>query len=174
MENDTGSVSPFTGEVVAQAFESAQAVVVLLTPDDEARLHEELRRPEEPDYEVQLTAQPRQNVLLEAGMALGYQPTRTIFVELGHLRPISDLAGRNVIRLDGTVQGLHALAGRLEAKARATRTERIRLMAPPSRVRGVEAWKPTPGPGRRYPTTGGGGRPIQTRGHSLKWVSPRA
>jgi hypothetical protein len=48
-------------------------------------------------------------------MALGYQPTRTIFVELGHLRPISDLAGRNVIRLDGTVESLHALAGRLQA-----------------------------------------------------------
>jgi Predicted nucleotide-binding protein containing TIR-like domain len=110
----TGSVNPFTGEVVAHAFKVAQAVVVLFTPDDEARLHEELRGPTEPDYEVMLTGQPRPNVLLEAGMALGHQPNRTIFVELGHLRPMSDLAGRNVIRLNGSPARLNDLVGRLE------------------------------------------------------------
>lgn len=54
-------------------------------------------------------------MLLEAGMALGHQPSRTIFVEIGHLRPVSDLTGRNVIRLNGTAEPLNALAGRLEA-----------------------------------------------------------
>jgi hypothetical protein len=39
---------------------------------------------------------------------------RTILVEIGHTREISDLAGRNAVRLDGTPQKLNTLAGRLE------------------------------------------------------------
>lgn len=109
----TGSGSPFTGEVVARAFAEAQAVVVLFTPDDEARLHPSLHGPNEPEYEVKLVGQPRPNVLLEAGMAFGAQPTRTILVELGDLRPVSDLAGRNAIRLGSTPVPLQALVQRL-------------------------------------------------------------
>jgi predicted nucleotide-binding protein len=109
----TGSGSPFTGEVVARAFAEAQAVVVLFTPDDEARLHPSLHGPNEPEYETKLVGQPRPNVLLEAGMAFGAQPTRTILVELGDLRPVSDLTGRNAIRLGSTPDPLQALVQRL-------------------------------------------------------------
>jgi predicted nucleotide-binding protein len=69
----TGSASPYVGDVVRRAFDVCQAVVVLMTPDDEARLRPELRDEGEP--EEALTGQPRPNVLLEAGMALAPAPT---------------------------------------------------------------------------------------------------
>jgi hypothetical protein len=111
----TGKATPYNGEVVARAFNEATAVVVLMTPDDEARLHTDLRSDDEPPHELELTGQPRPNVFLEAGMALQAQPNRTIFVEIGSLRPASDLDGLNVVRLSVTPGPLMALAGRLEA-----------------------------------------------------------
>lgn len=93
-------------------FVRAQAAVVLFTPDDEARLHEDLQSPDEPPHERELTCQPRPNVLIEAGMALAFQPDRTIIVQVGHLRPVTDLGGRHVVHL-GTPGSLVALATRL-------------------------------------------------------------
>jgi len=112
--SQTGKGSPYNGEVVARAFREATAVIVLMTPDDEARLHPELHEPHESEYELELTGQARPNVLLEAGMALQAQPDRTIFVEIGALRPASDLLGLNVVRLAGAAGSLLALAMRLE------------------------------------------------------------
>ena len=39
--------------------------VVLMTPDDEVRLKEELRKEDDPAYESELTGQARANVLFE-------------------------------------------------------------------------------------------------------------
>lgn len=88
---------------------------MLFTPDDEARLRDDFHGPKEPDYEISLTPQARPNVLFEAGMAFGAHPNRTVLVELGELRPFSDVAGRHAVRLDGTDQALRDIAGRLEA-----------------------------------------------------------
>ncbi len=110
----TGRTTPYNGEVVARAFQEATAVIVLMTPDDEARLHPALRTDHEAAHEIELTGQPRPNVFLETGMALQAQPDRTIFVEIGTLRPASDLEGLNVVRLGGTPGPLLALSGRLE------------------------------------------------------------
>ena len=114
MVRSTGIATPYTGEVVARAFEQVQAVVVLLTPDDEARLHESLRKVDDPVHETSLTGQPRPNVFFEAGMAFGRHPDRTIIVEVGLLRPASDLLGRNTVRMGSTEGPLEALANRLE------------------------------------------------------------
>ena len=95
--------SPFTGQVLEQAFDSVKAVVVVLTPDDEARLRPPLLTPDDPAYESRLTPQPRPNVIFEAGMAFGRHPRKTILVEVGrNLRPFSDITGRHVIRMDGS------------------------------------------------------------------------
>ncbi|MGP0103374.1 MAG: TIR domain-containing protein [Solirubrobacteraceae bacterium] len=110
----TNSGAPYVGDVLAGGFSNAQAVVVLLTPDDEARMTEELRGEHEPDHETALIGQARPNVLFEAGMAFGTHPDRTIVVELGTLRPFSDIHGRHTIRLDGTVPPLREIARRLQ------------------------------------------------------------
>ena len=110
----TGQGSPFIGQILEAAFARAQAVVVLMTPDDSVRLHPDLVLPGERAFEEEVHCQPRPNVLFEAGMAFGYNPTRTILVEVGTLRPVSDLGGRHTVRL-GTEETLKALARRLES-----------------------------------------------------------
>ena len=110
----TGGTSPYIGEILDAAFSKAHAVVVLLTPDDEAQLREPLRRDNDPPYEVELSGQARPNVLFEAGMAMGRNKDRTILVELGTLRPFSDVAGRHVINFGDNSQCRQELAKRLE------------------------------------------------------------
>lgn len=109
----SGSAAPYVGDLLQAAFEAAQAVVVLLTPDDLAVLREDLRSGDDPHYESSLTGQARPNVLFEAGMAFGRNPTQTVLVEIGRLRPFSDIGGRHVIRLDGSVVRRQELALRL-------------------------------------------------------------
>lgn len=111
---ETEKGSPYIGEVLENAFERAAAVVVLLTPDDEAKLRDNLAGDMDPDYERNLTGQSRPNVLFEAGMAFGLHPDRTILVEYGELRPFSDVFGRHVVRLDGTERPLRDIADRLK------------------------------------------------------------
>jgi predicted nucleotide-binding protein len=110
----TGKASPFIGEVLETGFSIAQAVVILLTGDDEAKLKEDYLTEDDPEYEKRLTPQPRPNVLFEAGMAFGLCPERTILVELGKIRPFSDVAGRLTVRLNDTSRARNELAQRLE------------------------------------------------------------
>ena len=111
----TGRTSPYIGEILNAAFSKAHAVVVLMTPDDDARLREPLRSDSDPPHETELSGQARPNVLFEAGMAMGRNEDRTILVELGTLRPFSDIAGRHVIRLDDTTPRRQELAQRLQS-----------------------------------------------------------
>ena len=109
----TGETAPFVGNILDQAFLHAQAVVVLLTGDDEARLRPEYHTEKMPDYERNLTPQSRPNVLFEAGLALGRFPKQTIIVEVGELRPFSDIAGRHTIRLNNSTKTRQDVAQRL-------------------------------------------------------------
>jgi hypothetical protein len=96
------------------AFTKAQAVVVLLTPDDVAQMREPFRNTSDPPYEAQMTGQARPNVLFEAGMAMGRNPDRTVIIELGAVRPFSDIAGRHTVKLSNDPEARHELAQRLE------------------------------------------------------------
>lgn len=109
----TGKGSPYIGEVLDAAFEKASAVVVLMTPDEVAYLQPQYGHGDD-DPEIQPAPQARPNVLFEAGMALGRDQERTILVEVGDVRPFSDVAGRHVVRLDNTVGTRQALAIRLQ------------------------------------------------------------
>ena len=110
----TGKGSPYIGDILDAMFSRAHAVVVLFTPDDEARLKEEFRGANEPPFETELSGQARPNVLFEAGRAMGRYPDRTILVELGILRPFSDISGIHVVRLDNSARTRHDLVQRLE------------------------------------------------------------
>jgi predicted nucleotide-binding protein len=111
----TGSAAPYVGDAVARAFPLVQAVVVILTPDDEARLLPVLHGPNEPRHEKELTGQARPNVLFEAGMALALHPDRTVLAEIGRVRPFSDVAGRHMVRLTGAPASLNSLAMKLKS-----------------------------------------------------------
>jgi predicted nucleotide-binding protein len=98
-ESLTGKPSPYIGEVIDAGFRHAQAIVVLFTPDDEAKLRDKFISRREQAIERRLTGQPRQNVIFEAGMAFSKYPANTILVKVGNLRPMSDVAGLHILNL---------------------------------------------------------------------------
>lgn len=110
----TGGTSPNTVDVVRRAPEIAQAIVVLVTPDDTVVLHPDLAREQDPDFETAVGSQARPNVLVELGMALMAYPDRTIIIEMGSLRPISDLSGLHVVRFDGSGPAIARVVSRLK------------------------------------------------------------
>jgi hypothetical protein len=107
--------TPYIGEVLNVALKAAQAVLVLLTPDDVAYLRPDYAG-EHDDDEKTPCGQARPNVLFEAGMAMGHDSGRTVLVQLGKLRAFSDVAGRHILRLTGSVSSRQQLAQRM-AKA---------------------------------------------------------
>jgi predicted nucleotide-binding protein len=109
---ETGMASPHNLDAVRAAMDVGQAVVVVLTAEDRAGLLPELADGDDDD-DVVLRAQPRQNVILEAGLAMGIDRSRTILVELGPIRRASDFDGLNVVRLSDTASSRNALRSRL-------------------------------------------------------------
>jgi len=111
----TGEPSPYVGTILDVAFREAAAIVVLFTPDDEARLRKPFRRPNEPVYEKNLTTQARPNVLFEAGMAFGRNPKSTVLVQMGEVgRPFSDVAGRHIVHLNNSTSRRKELSTKLK------------------------------------------------------------
>ncbi len=108
----TGQGSPYIGQVLDAALGHASAIVVLMTPDEIAYLQPRYGSGDD-DPETRPAAQARPNVLFEAGMALGRDPNRTVLVEVGDVRPFSDIAGRHAIRLTNDVSRRQELATRL-------------------------------------------------------------
>jgi predicted nucleotide-binding protein len=92
--------SPYVGEILDAAFREAAAIIVLLTPDEEARLKPVFVSSGDPEHERRFSGQARPNVLFEAGMAFGRDPNSTILVQLGDTRPFSDVGGRHVLHLN--------------------------------------------------------------------------
>lgn len=109
----TGRASPYIGEILDVAFGHAQAIVVLLSPEDEVRLAPDLQGSDEAQDERQFMMQPRPNVIFEAGMGFGRNPDRTILVEVGNVKAFSDIAGRHVVRLSNDESRRRDLADRL-------------------------------------------------------------
>ena len=105
--------SPYVGEILDAAFGEAAAIVVLLTPDEEARLKREFVQARDPNFERELSGQARANVLFEAGMAFGKNPNSTVLVQLGETRPFSDVGGRHVIHLSDSPASRQEFATKL-------------------------------------------------------------
>ena len=109
---------PYTGEVLDRALEIVQAVVVLFTPDDLVRLRHDLQADHERDVSGQRT--PERALRSRAGVRR--HPNRTVIVEYGRLRGLSDLFGRHAVRLERGVPALQDLAARLRTVGCAIKT----------------------------------------------------
>jgi hypothetical protein len=130
------TANPFIGQILDAGFDMAQAVVVLLTGDDVARVQRSFER-------EKLTPQARPNVLLEAGMALGRFPERTILVQIGEIRGVSDISGRYILRLDRPDgEALSELLNRLSAAHCTVDQPSVPVEPLPA---GFRALKPDPG-----------------------------
>jgi len=110
----TQKASPYIGEILDVAFDQAQAVIVMFSGDYYARLREEFLRQNDQPWEKEFTPQPRPNVIFEAGMAMGRNVDRTLLVQVGELRLISDIAGRHITRLDNSPEKRQELVTKLQ------------------------------------------------------------
>jgi predicted nucleotide-binding protein len=106
--------NPYIGDVLDSAMEKVSAVVVLFSPDDEARLKADLCSKEERTTEGKLLGQPRPNVIFEAGLALGRHPEKTLLVQIGKVRGFTDIAGKHVARLSNDIPKRNDVAMRLK------------------------------------------------------------
>src|SRR5258708_20230867 len=88
--------NPWTLDVIDTAMEKVQAVVVLFSPDDEAKLKDEFCDKNERRTEGRLKGQPRPNVIFEAGLALGRHQAKTLLVQVGEVRGFTDILGKHI------------------------------------------------------------------------------
>ena len=110
----TGQSTPNIQSILDYAFNTAQACVVLLTPDEEVRLRPEYRTDRDKHVESQTGGQARPNVLWEGGMAYGRDHGKTVIVEIGSLRPFTDIAGLHIIRMDNFPSDIKVFGESLE------------------------------------------------------------
>jgi predicted nucleotide-binding protein len=106
--------APYVGEVLEAVFARARAIVVLLTPDDLAQLRPDLLLPADAPFERRLMGQARPNVLFECGMAFSSHPDRTVVVQIGTIRPFSDIVGRHVVHMTNEFSKRQELATKLQ------------------------------------------------------------
>lgn len=109
----TGIPNPYVGDVVVAGMGMADATLVLLTPDDVVSLRPDLVRDSDTADERSISGQARPNVYYEAGIADALGRERTVIVEVGRVKPFSDVAGRHVVRFDGTDASRNSLVSRL-------------------------------------------------------------
>jgi len=81
--------------------------------DDEAKLKAGFIKSNDPVHEKRLTGQARANVLFEAGMAMGRNPASTVLVQVGEMRPFSDIGGRHVVHLSNSAETRSEFATKL-------------------------------------------------------------
>jgi len=110
----TSNANPYIGDILRHGIGSAQACLVLLTPDEDVRLSRSFVRPTD-SKERSFRGQPRPNVIFEAGLALADAPDRTIVLEIGDCRSFSDVLGRYLMKFNGAPGERHDLKARLRA-----------------------------------------------------------
>lgn len=106
--------TPSTIDIVRSGMRLADAVVVLMTPDDLGRVKPEFSQPHDDSREARLTGQARQNVVFEAGWAMGVDPAHVVIVKVGEVRALSDIDGLNYVNLTGDISSRKSLVGRLK------------------------------------------------------------
>ncbi|MCI8707842.1 MAG: nucleotide-binding protein [Lachnospiraceae bacterium] len=94
----SGETSPYLSQAIMKSIEEAGAVVVIMTPEEDAQLNEKFWSE---DGDDKIYKQPRPNVIFEAGLALGMKENKTIILQFGELRIFSDILGKHVTKYRG-------------------------------------------------------------------------
>jgi predicted nucleotide-binding protein len=109
--------NPHVDDVIYGAMEKVQGVLVMFSPDEEARLKSRFCSPADRKKGIdKLDGQARPNVIFEAGLALGAHSKKTLLVQVGEVRDISDIAGKHLVHLSNTPASRKELAQRLKTK----------------------------------------------------------
>lgn len=106
--------NPYVNDAVTKIMEQAQAVVVLLSSDDEGKLKDQFVTKHERQSEGKLRGQARQNVVFETGIAIGTHHRKTVMVRVGDVKPFTDVGGMHIPHFNGDDRSRHDLANRLE------------------------------------------------------------
>lgn len=106
--------NPYIGDVLRKAMEKVHVIVVLLSPDDEAKLKAEFCKKGEKTTEGKLQGQSRPNVLFEAGWAVGKFPEKTLLVQVGKVKAFTDISGKHMLHLSDDATKRAAFANRLK------------------------------------------------------------
>jgi hypothetical protein len=114
---DAKGANPHVDEVIYGAMQKVQGVLIMFSPDEEARLKTKLCSPLDKKKGFnKLDGQARPNVIFEAGLALGAHSKKTLLVQVGDVRDISDIAGKHLVHLTNTAASRKELAQRLRTK----------------------------------------------------------
>lgn len=119
--------TPTIVEIVEQGMEEAQGVIALFTADEFASLRTDFREKHDRDEDI-MRWQARPNVIFEAGMAIGRDRSRVVFVLLGDPKLFTDLVGVHVLRPTNDPKGdrstlMHTLANGMKCAVTAHSTE---------------------------------------------------
>jgi predicted nucleotide-binding protein len=106
--------NPYVNDAVAKVMEQAQAIVILLSPDDEAKLKDQFVGKNERQTEGKLLGQARANVIFETGIAVGAHHRKTVMVRAGEVKAFSDVGGMHIPRIGNDAVSRNDLANRLE------------------------------------------------------------
>jgi predicted nucleotide-binding protein len=93
--------------------EQAQAIVVMLSPDDEAKLKDQFVSTHERSTEGKLQGQARPNVIFETGIAIGTHHKKTVMIQVGQVKPFTDIGGMHIPHLSNEDKTRHEFANRL-------------------------------------------------------------
>jgi predicted nucleotide-binding protein len=105
--------NPDIGNIIETAMARVQAVVVMFSPDELANLKEQFWGGDDKHGDGKPAGQARPNVIFEAGLALGAHPEKTVIVQVGKVRPFSDIAGKHLVKLSDAISTRNDLANRL-------------------------------------------------------------
>jgi predicted nucleotide-binding protein len=106
--------NPYVNDAVTKVMEQAQAIVVLLSPDDEVKLKPQFLTAHDPPIERKLSGQARPNVIFETGIAIGTHHRKTLIVAAGQVKPFTDIGGMHILHLTNSAASRHAFVERLE------------------------------------------------------------
>jgi len=111
--NQARGNNPNVSNIIETAMARVQAVVVMFSPDELANLKEQFWDDDDKFGDGKLAGQARPNVIFEAGLALGAYPEKTVIVQIGKVRPFSDIAGKHLVKLSDAAGTRNDLANRL-------------------------------------------------------------